>query len=126
MRLGLRLVFLFCSVWFPGRGALGREGRHRGSAAAGRGVGAAGARGDAGGSGVALHDVEEPCPRPAVGAVVEQPEDLRSKDGVLRVELVVRGHREADGTMRFCYVLGDGRAFAERLRACGARGFAWF
>ena len=58
---------------------------------------------------MALSNVEEPCPRPAVGAVVEQPEDLRSKDGVLRVELVVRSHREADGTMRFCYVLGDGR-----------------
>ena len=88
---------------------MGREGRRGGMRRWRRTAGLAGAREDAGGSGVALSSAEEPCPRPAVGAVVEQPEDLRSKDGVLRVELVVRSHREADGTMRFCYVLGDGR-----------------
>ena len=113
MRLGSGVrvevgVFVLLSL-VSGAECFGQGGAARRDAAAARPVAAAGARGDAGGSGVALSSVEEPCPRPAVGAVVEQPEDLRSKDGVLRVELVVRSHREADGTMRFCYVLGDGR-----------------
>jgi len=51
---------------------------------------------------------KEPCPRPSPGAVVSQPEDLRSQNGVLKVDLTVYNHREADGSTRFCYVLADG------------------
>ena len=48
------------------------------------------------------------CPRPAPGAVVEEPEDLRSENGVLRVELTVRNEKTKDGSTRFCYLLADG------------------
>ncbi|HEV7356826.1 MAG TPA: multicopper oxidase domain-containing protein [Steroidobacteraceae bacterium] len=50
----------------------------------------------------------EICPRPAAGAVVEEPEDLRSENGVLKVELTVRNEKARDGSMRFCYLLADG------------------
>ena len=50
----------------------------------------------------------ETCPRPAAGAVVEEPEDLRSENGVLKVELTVRNEKAKDGSMRFCYLLADG------------------
>ena len=102
-----------------GAECFGQGGAARRDAAAARPVAAAGARGDAGGSGVALSSVEEPCPRPAVGAVVEQPEDLRSKDGVLRVELVVRSHREADGTRAVLLRVGGWEAVADVARGAG-------
>jgi FtsP/CotA-like multicopper oxidase with cupredoxin domain len=50
----------------------------------------------------------EPCPRPASGGTVAEPEDLRSRNGVLRAELAVRNSRQSDGTVRYCYVLPDG------------------
>jgi FtsP/CotA-like multicopper oxidase with cupredoxin domain len=50
----------------------------------------------------------EVCPRPAVGSVVPEPEDLRSKNGVLAVDLTVRNQKERDGSVRFCYIYGDG------------------
>jgi FtsP/CotA-like multicopper oxidase with cupredoxin domain len=43
------------------------------------------------------------CPRPSPGAAVPEPEDLRSHDGVLQVDLTVRNFTEPDGTTRFCY-----------------------
>jgi FtsP/CotA-like multicopper oxidase with cupredoxin domain len=51
------------------------------------------------------HDV---CPRPAPGAVVPEPEDIRAENGTLQVDMHVRNQREADGSWRFCYVLGSG------------------
>src|SRR6202789_3802519 len=57
----------------------------------------------------------EVCPRPAPGAVVPEPEDLRSENGSLPVDMHVRNQREADGSWRFCYVLGSG-AQAPTLR----------
>src|SRR5579862_9523120 len=48
------------------------------------------------------------CPRPPTGSVVEEPEDLRSKNGVLRVDLTVRNEIEKDGSTRYCYLLDDG------------------
>jgi FtsP/CotA-like multicopper oxidase with cupredoxin domain len=50
----------------------------------------------------------EVCPRPAAGGVVEEPEDLRSENGVLKAELTVRNEKSKDGSMRFCYLLADG------------------
>jgi FtsP/CotA-like multicopper oxidase with cupredoxin domain len=41
--------------------------------------------------------------------VVGEPADLRSKDGVLRVDLAARNAREADGRIRYCFVDGQGR-----------------
>jgi FtsP/CotA-like multicopper oxidase with cupredoxin domain len=61
----------------------------------------------AAGPGVAT-PVRESCPRPAPGSVVAEPEDLRSHDGVLKVDLAVRNSRQSDGTLRYCYVLPDG------------------
>jgi FtsP/CotA-like multicopper oxidase with cupredoxin domain len=49
-----------------------------------------------------------PCTRPAIGSEVPEPEDLRSRDGVLKLRLTVRNQRESDGATRYCYVLGEG------------------
>lgn len=48
------------------------------------------------------------CPRPAIGSVVPEPRDLRSRDGVLRVELTIRSYADANGALRYCYLLDDG------------------
>jgi FtsP/CotA-like multicopper oxidase with cupredoxin domain len=51
---------------------------------------------------------EDPCARPAPGSAVTEPKDLRSEHGVLKLDLRVRNHREADGSVRYCYRLADG------------------
>jgi FtsP/CotA-like multicopper oxidase with cupredoxin domain len=48
------------------------------------------------------------CPRPAPGSTVPEPQDLRSKGGVLRLDLTIHNVREPDGSTRFCYLLPDG------------------
>src|SRR5208282_526764 len=48
------------------------------------------------------------CPRPAAGSTVAEPEDLRSHDGVLRVELAYRNFVDANGQTRYCYMYKDG------------------
>jgi FtsP/CotA-like multicopper oxidase with cupredoxin domain len=53
----------------------------------------------------AAHDS---CIRPPIGSAVPEPPDLRSRNGVLSVDLTVRNHREQDGSIRYCYVMGDG------------------
>jgi FtsP/CotA-like multicopper oxidase with cupredoxin domain len=47
------------------------------------------------------------CSRPSPGSAVPEPEDLRSRDGVLKVDLTIH-NMEADGTTRYCYVDGNG------------------
>ena len=49
------------------------------------------------------------CPRPTAGSVVEDPEDVRSQNGVLKLDLTVRNETLADGHTRYCYLLPDGR-----------------
>jgi FtsP/CotA-like multicopper oxidase with cupredoxin domain len=49
------------------------------------------------------------CPRPAVGSVVEEPEDLRSQNGVLEAELTARDVEAAHGTTLYCYTDAAGR-----------------
>src|SRR6202789_3500619 len=51
---------------------------------------------------------EDPCARPAPGSAVPEPKDLRSEHGVLKLDLQVRNHREADGSVRYCYRLAGG------------------
>jgi FtsP/CotA-like multicopper oxidase with cupredoxin domain len=51
---------------------------------------------------------QDPCPRPAPGSAVPEAEDLRSSNGVLKVDLTVRNYMEKDGTTRYCYLLADG------------------
>lgn len=48
------------------------------------------------------------CPRPTIGSMVPEPEDLRSRDGVLTVNLTVRNQKQKDGSTRYCYTYGDG------------------
>jgi FtsP/CotA-like multicopper oxidase with cupredoxin domain len=48
------------------------------------------------------------CPRPAVGSEVPEPTDLRSKDGVLSVDLAYRNFKDSAGRTRYCYIYGDG------------------
>jgi FtsP/CotA-like multicopper oxidase with cupredoxin domain len=43
------------------------------------------------------------CPRPTIGAVVTDPPDLHSKDGILETTLNARDVREPDGRVRYCF-----------------------
>lgn len=51
---------------------------------------------------------KDPCPRPAAGSVVEEPEDLRSQNGVLEAELTANDSRQPDGSVRYCFTDGAG------------------
>jgi FtsP/CotA-like multicopper oxidase with cupredoxin domain len=51
---------------------------------------------------------DDPCARPAPGSAVPEPAERRSEDGVLELALTMRDHREADGSIRFCYLTADG------------------
>ena len=53
-------------------------------------------------------DWVDPCTRAAPGSELPEPEDLRSENGVLRLDLNIRNSRDADGSTRYCYVLADG------------------
>ena len=50
----------------------------------------------------------DPCPRPLPGSAVAEPEDLRSRNGVLRLDLEIHNSRQPDGSSRYCYLLPDG------------------
>jgi FtsP/CotA-like multicopper oxidase with cupredoxin domain len=48
------------------------------------------------------------CPRPAIGSLVPEPADLRSENGVLKVEMTYTNFRDARGQMHYCYRDGNG------------------
>ena len=48
------------------------------------------------------------CQRPEIGSAVPQPQDLRSQNGVLQVDLTIRNQKEPDGSIRYCYTTADG------------------
>src|SRR6202050_3839388 len=48
------------------------------------------------------------CARPSLGSVVPEPEDLRSQNGILKVNLTLRSVREPGKPDRFCYAAEDG------------------
>jgi len=48
------------------------------------------------------------CFRPAEGSLVTEPEDLRSQDGVLKVDFTIHDYNMPDGSMRFCYIDAKG------------------
>ena len=52
---------------------------------------------------------QEPCPRPQPGSSVDEPADLRSKNGVLELTLTATNSRQPDGTTRYCYSDAEGR-----------------
>jgi FtsP/CotA-like multicopper oxidase with cupredoxin domain len=58
---------------------------------------------------VSEEQAQQVCPRPQVGSVVSEPPDLRSKDGVLEVNLVARDVKESDGRTRYCFTDGKGQ-----------------
>jgi len=46
----------------------------------------------------------EVCPRPSAASPIPEPEDLRSENGVLKVELSFRSEVDDHGRMRYCYI----------------------
>ncbi|HXA47878.1 MAG TPA: multicopper oxidase domain-containing protein, partial [Burkholderiaceae bacterium] len=54
------------------------------------------------------HLPEDFCPRPLPGSPVPEPEDLRSQNGILKLDLTIRNFRQKDGATRYCYQLPDG------------------
>jgi FtsP/CotA-like multicopper oxidase with cupredoxin domain len=50
-----------------------------------------------------------PCQRPEAGSAVNEPEDLRSLNGELTVDLTIENHTESDGSVRYCYTTADGK-----------------
>src|SRR5271156_5266315 len=48
------------------------------------------------------------CARPPVGSLVPEPQDLRSQNGVLKVDLTVRNISESGKPARYCYISADG------------------
>ncbi len=60
--------------------------------------------------------LRDACPqRPAAGSVVGEPDDLRSHDGVLRIDFTYRNSVDANGQTRYCY-LYENRIEAPTLR----------
>jgi FtsP/CotA-like multicopper oxidase with cupredoxin domain len=55
----------------------------------------------------ATEPVPNGCARPAPGSAVPEPEDLRSRDGELKLDLTIR-NVEMDGSTRYCYIDGNG------------------
>ena len=55
------------------------------------------------------------CTRPAAGATIPEPTDLRSNGGVLRVDLHLRSEALVDGSRIYCYV-HEGTAQSPTLR----------
>ncbi len=48
------------------------------------------------------------CSRPAAGSALSEPQDSRSRNGVLKVDLTIRNYSDAGGSVRYCYVDGNG------------------
>jgi FtsP/CotA-like multicopper oxidase with cupredoxin domain len=56
----------------------------------------------------AQNKVPEVCPRPSAQSVITEPEDLRSTDGVLTVELFYRSESDSHSRTRYCYIDKNG------------------
>jgi FtsP/CotA-like multicopper oxidase with cupredoxin domain len=50
-----------------------------------------------------------PCPRPAQGAVVSNPPDLYSRNGVLRTNLLYNTATDSSGRTLYCFTTADGK-----------------
>jgi FtsP/CotA-like multicopper oxidase with cupredoxin domain len=61
-------------------------------------------------SSLTLAQIKNPevCPRPSTAAPIPEPEDLRSENGVLKVEFSFRSEMDAHGRTRYCYIDGNG------------------
>ena len=49
------------------------------------------------------------CTRPEPGSEISEPEELRSHNGVLELDLAIHDQKLPDGTTRYCYVTSDGK-----------------
>src|ERR1700691_861777 len=49
------------------------------------------------------------CPARLPGSTVVEPEDLRSVNSELTVDLTLHNYKEADGSTRYCYTTPDGK-----------------
>jgi FtsP/CotA-like multicopper oxidase with cupredoxin domain len=56
----------------------------------------------------AQRTLTNPCTRLQPGSVVLQPADLRSKHGLLKVNLTIHDFTEPDGSTRYCYIDENG------------------
>jgi FtsP/CotA-like multicopper oxidase with cupredoxin domain len=63
---------------------------------------------------------DHPCDRLSVGSAVPEPEDLRSQNGELTVDLTIHNYVEPNGSLRYCYTTGgngaQGRKVSPNLR----------
>jgi len=50
----------------------------------------------------------ENCPRPSPGSTIVEPVNLRSRNGVLKVDLTARNRKQKDGSIRYCFVDAEG------------------
>jgi FtsP/CotA-like multicopper oxidase with cupredoxin domain len=48
------------------------------------------------------------CKRPEPGSALQEPQDIRSHDGVLEIDLTIYDSKQPDGATRYCYVTPDG------------------
>ena len=104
------LVCLACATAVPIAEAQTAGGENRGSVAAarsGKAVAKEAAKSSAAGAKAASGNGG--CFRAAVGAEVPEPEDLRSVDGVLKVDLAFRSFVDSKGEVRYCYVTLNGK-----------------
>ena len=58
--------------------------------------------------GTRAQSAREPCPRPAISSIVPEPVDLRSRDGVLSIDLSVHSQKLRNGQIRYCYIDAGG------------------
>jgi hypothetical protein len=49
------------------------------------------------------------CVRPEPGSEIPEPQELRSHDGILELDLDILDQKLPDGTTRYCYVSADGK-----------------
>jgi FtsP/CotA-like multicopper oxidase with cupredoxin domain len=50
-----------------------------------------------------ISSAQNPCPRPQPGSVVEEPQDLRSQNGVLEADLTAQNAPSANGSTLYCF-----------------------
>ncbi len=52
---------------------------------------------------------QDVCARPEPGSAVPEPQEVRSRDGVLAIDLTIHNQKLPDGAVRYCYRTSDGK-----------------